>query len=301
MKIMKFSPYILSLILLAVGAVLYFSEDNALSSVATVPPKYGVDSAWLNKNLDSDNIIIYDTRDQTAYNNGHITGAINFPTEVSFKTENNSFYVKGKNEITPLLREKGIDTGKLIVLYDGGDFMHAARIFWVLELYGISNVVILEDGYSYWDASGYPSSKQIVIPHETNYIPSLNADVYANTTLAKVATFSSDYQLYDSRTREEYIGEKSETEKYGHIPKAKSILISSFYSKNKDGVRVLKSQEEMNLVFSSLDKTKKSVTYCNKGLASTLSYYLMKRSGFDVAHYDGSWLDWSSNELPIEK
>lgn len=298
MKRMKSIPRFLWLILLGFGVFIHSSGVNISSATAS---KYAVDSAWLNKNLNSDEVVIYDTRDQSAYENGHIPGAISFPTEMSYKTEKNSFYVKGKNEIAPLLREKGIDKSKLIVLYDGGDVKHAARIFWVLELYGISKVVILEEGYAYWDRQGYPSNQQVVIPQKTSYIPSLNADVYANTMLAKVATFSPDYQLYDSRTKEEYIGEKSKTEKYGHIPTAKNLLISSFFLKNEKGDSVLKSQEEMDLIFSSLDKTKKSVTYCNKGLASTLSYYLMKRSGFDVAHYDGSWLDWSSNELPVEK
>ncbi len=116
-----------------------------------------------------------------------------------------------------------------------------------------------------------------------------------------MAAYSDLYQLYDSRTLAEFMGERSATKKFGHIPTAKNIQNSVFFNTTTEGTKILKSPKQLESIFATLDKSRKSVTYCNKGRASTLTYFLMKQAGFKVSHYDGSWLDWSEKGLPVEK
>ncbi|WP_064603509.1 sulfurtransferase [Photobacterium sp. J15] len=275
---------------------LSFLGANATATEA----KYFVSADWLIERLGRDDVIIYDARPEREYLNGHIPGAVSFPVNDTYHVNNDVYYVKNKENITPLLRKKGLDKNKLVIIYDNGNYLDSSRLFWVLELYGHRNLAILETGYSLW-LQEYPVSTEITFPDKTSYIPIFNSAAYASTLVAKVATYSPDYQLYDSRTLPEYEGNRSVTHVYGHIPRARHLSIGDFFTASVGGVKVLKSQSEIALVLSDFDKSKKNITYCNKGKASTLSYYLLKRSGFDVAHYDGSWLDWSAKNLPTER
>jgi len=262
--------------------------------------KHSVSAEWLSKRLDRHDILIYDTRSVEEYELGHIPGAISFPVSATYMVENDVYYVKDKKQIMPLLQDKGLKKQKLVVLYDDGRLLDAARMFWVMELYGHGNIAILDAGFKQWKRN-YPETKLASIPTRTDFIPVFNSASYASTMVAKVATYSPDYQLYDSRTLPEFKGTRSVTHVYGHIPRARHLSITDFFISTQDGDKILKPQSELLELFAYLDKSKKNITYCNKGKASTLSYYLLKRSGFEVAHYDGSWLDWSANNLPTEK
>ncbi|PSW69466.1 sulfurtransferase [Photobacterium kishitanii] len=260
-----------------------------------------IDSTWLQQQIiQQQPIIIFDARDKDLYQQGHINTAINFPTALTYVEINNAYYVKNIKKIAPLLQQKGVTTSQQIIIYDQGDLKNAARLFWVLELYGIKNIAILNGGIDAW-SEHYPLTKKITTAQPSQYFPVLNPSVYASTTVAKVAAYSDLYQLYDSRTLAEFMGERSATKKFGHIPTAKNIQNSVFFNTTTEGTKILKSPKQLESIFATLDKSRKSVTYCNKGRASTLTYFLMKQAGFKVSHYDGSWLDWSEKGLPIEK
>lgn len=260
-----------------------------------------IESHWLHQQITHQQpVMIFDARSQEQYQQGHINTAISFPTALTYVEINNAYYVKNIKKIAPLLQQKGVTASQKIIIYDQGDLKNAARLFWVLELYGIKNIAILNGGMDAWPEQ-YPLTKSHTTPQPSQYFPVLNSSVYASTTVAKVAAYSDLYQLYDSRTLDEFMGKRSATEKFGHIPKAKSIQNSVFFNTTTAGVKLLKSPKQLDVIFATLDKSRKSVTYCNKGKASTLTYFLMKQAGFEVSHYDGSWLDWSEKGLPIEK
>ncbi len=49
-----------------------------------------------------------------------------------------------------LFSEAGIDSNSLVLAYDNGDFIWAARFYWILETLGHNQVGILKVGYSDW-------------------------------------------------------------------------------------------------------------------------------------------------------
>lgn len=272
-----------------------------LSSHAFAQQDMVADPDWLKAQIvDKQPVVIFDTRSKENYDKGHIPTAISFPVDDTYVVKDNVYYVKNKVTIAPLLREKGVTKDTKIVVYDQGELMHASRLFWVLELYGVKNVAILNGGLNAWQQHNALSQTVNTLP-KSDFIPVLKSNIYASTTVAKVAVYNPNYELYDSRTYDEYLGKKSLTDKYGRIPKAKYIKLSEFFMTNADGQKILKPKAELSDILRNLDKAKKTITYCNKGTASTLSYFLLKQAGFNVAHYDGSWLDWSAKGLPIEK
>ena len=48
-----------------------------------------------------------------------------------------------------------------------------------------------------------------------------------------------------------------------------------------------------------LDRSKRTIVSCGSGVSASGSYLALLEAGFsDVAVYDGSWLEWSHDDLP---
>ncbi|PSU34363.1 sulfurtransferase [Photobacterium lutimaris] len=248
--------------------------------------------------LESTGLIIYDGRSKKEYDTGHIPGAISFPFGQAYFNKDRALYVKGRTQITSLLREKGLKREKQVIVYDNGDLVSAARLFWILTLYGHDNVTVFEPGYSAWSQS-QPIERQAQNIKRSKFTPNFDASVYASTTVVKLATYSKNYTILDVRTLDEYQGRKSMSSTYGRIPSALHFPISSLV-KDEAGQQVVKSNIELASSISHLERDKKYITYCNLGRNSTLGFYVLKRAGFDVALYDGSWIDWTTRQLPVE-
>ena len=104
--------------------------------------------------------------------------------------------------------------------------------------------------------------------------------------------------IVDAREAEEYLGIKSDSRRYGHIPGAINIP----YEKNfTDDGTALRPFSELAKVYGGIDRNKKVITYCNKGRHSALEYFVLRQLGYDVSAYDGSWYEWGNDmQLPIE-
>lgn len=58
----------------------------------------------------------------------------------------------------------------------------------------------------------------------------------------------------------------------------------------------------MEKAYSSLDKSKRTIAYCQTGSRSALTYMELRLLGFkDPANYDDSWIIYGANEkYPVE-
>ncbi|MFP6641514.1 MAG: rhodanese-like domain-containing protein, partial [Myxococcota bacterium] len=63
---------------------------------------------------------------------------------------------------------------------------------------------------------------------------------------------------------------------------------------------VLYDLEGLRELYAELEVGHRVITYCNSGNRASVSYLVLRSLGFDVAVYDGGWLEWSDNpRLPI--
>lgn len=253
----------------------------------------------LERQADASQILI-DARSPQQYHQGHIAGAINLPVDDTYDLERPA-RLAGVAVIKALFSEAGIKKDAHLVIYDDGSFQHAARLFWVFEVFGQPRVSLLNSGYEAWADAGLPTSTEATRLTPTDYVPVIRNERIATTLTTRLAIINAARTLIDSRIEAEYRGLESKTEKFGHIPSAVNYpsVLNLERGEQDAGIRRLEALQD---IYNVLPREKPVIAYCNQGKESALTYFALRRLGFDVSTYDGSWIEWSAQDaLPISR
>jgi len=276
-------------------AVVVFCYQSAHAEVLRVTPE------WLKSKVLDNNVLIIDSRSKEDYEVSHIVGAISFPDSLTYQQKTSGGEIVEPDVMQRMLRERGIDYGKTIVVYDAGQLVDASRVFWALEVYGLKDVKILNSGFESWVEKNFPVTAEAPKIKPSNYVVSIDHRRIASKFTTQLATANPNQVIVDARPPDSYAGKKSTAKRYGHIPTAINIPIHQHFEM-KEGARVLQGLEKLKDLYSQLPQSSKIVTYCEVGRASATVYLTLRELGYDVANYDASWRDWANDfSLPIEK
>lgn len=288
-----FCARLLTVILLSVTALWV-----AMPVLASEPQQRLVDSTWLSGRLHKPGLVVLDTRSRALYDQGHIAGAVSLPVAETFGPDPRSDLAAPISTIQRLFSAAGVDQETQVVLYDGGDMVGASRVFWIMEIHGQHHVALLNAGFRDWQARGLPVSDEALRPTPRTFVSHVNPARLATKFSTRLAIDDPDVQIVDVRPGKAYRGETDGQVRKGHIPTAINMPFNMNLRGPGEG---LKSFADLRKLYQGIDRHKKVITYCDKGLESTLAYFVLRQLGYDVATYDGSWYEWSNDpQLPIE-
>lgn len=255
----------------------------------------------LNQLMQKEKIVILDVRDKNDYDVGHIKGAISFPVSFTYFDKKLNGKIQQPKRMQQLLQEKGIDTQTKVIIYDEGNIIDAARMFWTLEVYGISQLQLLDRGYKYWRSKSFSTSQLTPKIKPSQYIATLNHKRLASKFSTQLAIKNENKVVLDARSLAAYRGEVSVAKRFGHIPSAVSVPFNHNIIQNSK-FKGLKPLQDLKGLYSAIPKNKKVIIYCKIGRVSSTNYFALRELGYDVANYDASWREWGNDEtLPIEK
>ena len=173
------------------------------------------------------------------------------------------------------------------------------RIAWSLLYWGASEVALLDGGFAAWVKEvGKVEPGPGGTPPHADFRPRLRPSRRALLSEVAAAVREKRSGLLDSRSPEEYRGEKISGQKRGgRLPGARLVPVKALY--REDG-RYVDKETLRSLVGSSLDRP---ISYCVGGVRSALLALLVEsRLGVVVANYDGSIWEWAAHpDLPLEK
>jgi len=261
---------------------------------------------WLQDRLEDEDLLILDARGADDYHAGHIPTSINTPWQQFARmgdepgTENWGVLLT-EEELSERLSEIGMTEDLEVVIYtDPNGWGEDGRIMWMLDMVGLTDVKLLDGGWTAWEAADGEVSDESTEPTPSEFeVTSMDLSTFASTDY--LSENREDIKIIDTRTENEYDGAADFGElRGGHIPGASHLYFKEFF--NDDST--LKSEDEMVKILDDLGIAKDDtiVTYCTAGIRSAHMTMILKMIGYeDVSNYDASIYEWAGNEdLPLE-
>jgi thiosulfate/3-mercaptopyruvate sulfurtransferase len=269
-----------------------------------------VSTDWVDEHKGDPNVRIIEVdEDTSAYENGHIPGAVawNWSRDLHHGVRRD---YKNRDGFTDLLRKAGVGPGTTVVLYGGNNNWFASYAYWLLKYRGFDDVKLMDGGRKKWELeqrdlvatpSSYPETDFAIAASDREELRAFRDDVLAavgSATFVDVrspAEFSGEVMAPPHLPQEQpYVG--------GHIPGAKNIPWSS--AANDDGT--FRSIGELREIYGGkgVDGSGETIAYCRIGERSSHTWFVLKELlGFEnVRNYDGSWTEYGSLvNAPVER
>jgi thiosulfate/3-mercaptopyruvate sulfurtransferase len=225
----------------------------------------------------------------------HIPGAVFFDIEdVSDTTNPLPTMLPPAEKFASRCQALGLGDGSRIVVYDNSPLKSAARVWWMLTLFGAHEVAILDGGFAKWKAEGRPLEtgkptlrhRHFTVWKDDKAVRS-KADMLANL-------HSKDAIVVDARCAGRFTGEEAEPRPEmasGHIPGSRNLPFSQLF--NADGTWKRGAELTQAFTAAGVDLNTPMITTCGSGMTAAVVLFGARMTGkTDVSLYDGSWSEW---------
>jgi thiosulfate/3-mercaptopyruvate sulfurtransferase len=177
----------------------------------------------------------------------------------------------------------GIGAGVVVVAYDQGMTGGAARLWWLLRHFGHDDVAVLAGGITAWAGPLRSGEEEI---EAADFVPRARTDDTVTAEELLEGLDQGRVVLLDARAPERYRGENEPIDPVaGHIP----------------GARNLPYMEAARVPDDLLATEDEVVVYCGSGVTACVNVLALERGGVSAKLYPGSWSEWSSRGLPVER
>ena len=267
-----------------------------------------VSAQWVEENLDNPDIVLVEVdEDTTAYDKGHIKGAIKLDWTTDLQDQVRRDFVN-KEQFEALLSEKGISNDDTVVLYGGNNNWFAAYAYWYFKLYGHQDVKLLDGGRKKWELDSRELTDELPTREQTSYTAQeqdSSIRAFRDETVAAIGS----QNLVDVRSPDEYAGRllapahlpQEQAQRVGHIPTSVNVP----WSKNANDDGTFKGDEELQTLYAGkgVDLAKDTIAYCRIGERSAHTWFVLQEllGHENVKNYDGSWTEYGSLiGVPVE-
>jgi thiosulfate/3-mercaptopyruvate sulfurtransferase len=274
-------------------------------------PEMLVDTAWVAEHgQDPDARIVEVDVDTSAYDEGHIPGAIawDWTNQLCDTVQRD---IIPKLQFERLMEESGISAQTTVILYGDNNNWFAAWALWQMKIYGHKDVRLMDGGRKKWLAEGREMTLAVPEITITKYNNAQEPDFALRAFLPDVqkALEAKNITLVDVRSPEEFSGQilappglPETCQRGGHIPGARNIPWSR--ACNDDGT--FKSADELEALYqgSGIGPDRPVIAYCRIGERSSHTWFTLKYLlGYpEVRNYDGSWTEWGNLvRAPVER
>lgn len=286
----------LSLTRLAAPLAAIFLATTALAQEGPL-----VTTEWLEANLQNPEVRLIEVSvNPGVFERGHIPGATNFVwhTDLVDPVQRD---IASREALESKLRAAGVNDDSTIILYGDTNNWFAAWGAWVLDVYGVENVKLLDGGRKLWEAEGRPlATSPLALAAGNVTLKEANTALRARLGDVVEASNSGSHVILDIRGPDEYSGKlyapegsKETAIRAGHVTNAVNVAWGQ--AVQEDGR--FKSPDELKAVYGAvgIDGSKPVITYCRIGERSSHTWFaLTKILGYDVKNYDGSWTEYGN-------
>jgi thiosulfate/3-mercaptopyruvate sulfurtransferase len=238
------------------------------------------------------------------YGEGHVPGAVWLDNNDIRVPKRPPTFLPTPQEFAALMGRLGISNTTRVVAYDERGGIYAARLWWILNHYGHSNVALLNGGWTKWTADARPTSAVVPAPVAATFAVRSGTVGVATADDVKAAINNKAVKLIDARTQNEIDGKDLRGIKRGGY--IESSIPVYWEDTLVAGQLTFKSPAEIAAVWRSKGVLQNDnvLVYCQVGMRASHDLFTLALLGHDLTklrNYYGAWEEWGSrDDTPIK-
>ena len=277
---------------------------GAQSAGGYARPELLVDTAWLAQHLNDPNIRIVDIRAR-GYGDGHIPEAVFVDNNWIRNPKAPPTFLPTPQEFEALMSKLGISNNTRVIAYDERGGIYAARLWWILNYYGHSNVALLDGGWVKWAAEQRATSTAATpSPAAAAFRVKPGTVKVATADQVKAAINKPGMKLIDARTQGEIDGKDLRNIKRGGYIESS---VPVYWEDTLDpATKAFKPAAEIARLYrdKGIGPGDDVTVYCQVGMRASHDIFTLALIGHDLtklANYYGAWEEWGNrDDTPIK-
>jgi thiosulfate/3-mercaptopyruvate sulfurtransferase len=280
----------------------------ALLALTYVHPEQLVETDWVAAHASSDGknssaaVRIVDMR-QTGYAEAHVPGAVYLSPTAIRDAKNAPTFLPSADAFREMMARLGISDATRVIVYDERGGIYAARLWWILNYFGHSNVALMNGGWIKWTAEKRQTTTETPAVTAGTFTPRAQPRWLATAEDVVGAINRPGVKIVDARTTAEIEGKDLRNIRRGGFIESS---IPVYWEDLLDlPQRTFKSADELKKIYEArgIVPSQEVIAYCQVGMRASVDLFALHLIGYDkLRNYYGAWEEWGNREdLPVVK
>jgi len=272
----------------------------ALLAMTYAHPEQLVETDWVAAHTADTGVRIVDMR-QSGYGDGHVPGAVYMSPVAIRDAKAPPTFLPTPAAFEAMMATLGISNATRVVVYDERGGIYAARLWWILNYYGHTNVALMNGGWIKWTAEQRPPSTVVPTPAAGRFSARAQSRWVATAADVVAAIDKPGVTIIDARTQGEIEGrELRNIKRGGFVPSSTPVywedLLDAQTKTFKPADALKKIYEDRGIVPSQ-----EVIAYCQVGMRASVDLFALHLLGYDkLRNYYGAWEEWGNrDDLPL--
>ena len=272
----------------------------ALLAAAYAHPEQLVETDWVAAHANDANLRVVDMR-QNGYAAGHVPGAV-YLSPVAIRDANSPpTFLPTPAAFEAMMASLGISDSTRVVVYDERGGIYAARLWWILNYYGHSNVALMNGGWTKWTAENRPAPADAAPSRSAKFTAKPQPKWLATASDVVGAINKPGVKIIDARTAAEIEGKDLRNiRRGGFVPSSIPIYWEDLLDPQ---TKTFKPADELKQLYEArgIVPSQEVIAYCQVGMRASVDLFALHLIGYDkLRNYYGAWEEWGNrDDLPI--
>ena len=272
----------------------------ALLAAAYAHPEQLVETDWVAAHANDANLRVVDMR-QNGYAAGHVPGAV-YLSPVAIRDANSPpTFLPTPAAFEAMMAGLGISDSTRVVVYDERGGIYAARLWWILNYYGHSNVALMNGGWTKWTAENRPAPADAAPSRSAKFTAKPLPKWLATASDVVGAINKPGVKIIDARTAAEIEGKDLRNIKRGgFVPSSVPVYWEDLLDPQK---KTFKPADELKKIYEEhgIVPSQEVIAYCQVGMRASVDLFALHLLGYDkLRNYYGAWEEWGNrDDLPL--
>jgi thiosulfate/3-mercaptopyruvate sulfurtransferase len=272
----------------------------AVVALTYVHPEQLVETDWVAAHAADPTVRIVDMR-RTGYAEGHVPGAVYLSPDAIRDAKSPPTFLPTPAAFEQMMAALGISNTTRVVVYDERGGIYAARLWWILNYFGHTNVALINGGWIKWTAEHRPTvtAAPPVAPARFAARPQPRWVATAADVVAAIKAPAT--KIVDARTDAEIEGKDLRNiRRGGFVPNSVPVYWEDLLDPT---AKTFKPAEQIAQIYEArgILPSQDVIAYCQVGMRASVDLFALHLIGYEkLRNYYGAWEEWGSrDDLPL--